>query len=173
VIAAPTAVGEIGPSKITRRVRQIANIFQDAKLPSEPVRDVRSLLWAKVIYNAALNPLASLMETHYGSLGESDSTRATMDAVMDEIYAVAKKARIVLEPRSLVAYKKLFYGKMLPRTYDHHPSMLQDLQRGKRTEIDALNGMIVALGKKHKVAVPMNLLLTQLIRSEEKKQGTS
>ena len=93
-----------------------------------------------------------------------------MNAVMEEIYAVARKARITLEPRSLQAYKKLFYGKLLPRTYDHHPSMLQDLQKEKPTEIGALNGMIVTLGKRYKIAVPMNKLLTHLIMAEEKKR---
>ncbi|HOW58130.1 MAG TPA: 2-dehydropantoate 2-reductase [Candidatus Omnitrophota bacterium] len=173
VIAAPTAVGEILQKKMTLRIRQIAKIFNDAKLPSTSVKDVRSLLWSKVIYNAALNPLASLLGTHYGYLGEHESTRATMEAVMEEIYAVAKKARIVLQPRSLEGYKKLFYGKLLPRTYHHHPSMLQDLQRGKQTEIDALNGMVVQLGKQYRVSVPMNMLLTQLIKSEEKKHSSS
>lgn len=171
VIAAPTAMGEIFQKKITSRVKQITRIFNRAGLSSAAVNDVRSLLWAKVIYNAALNPLASLLETHYGDLGEKTATRAAMNAVMEEIYAVAKKAGIRLEPRSVAGYQKLFYSKLLPRTYDHHPSMLQDLQRGKRTEIDALNGMIVKLGKKYKVATPMNRLLTQLIRSEEKKRN--
>lgn len=170
VIAAPTAIGEIMKRQITPRVKKIAKTFKDAGLSSVAVRDVRSLLWAKVIYNAALNPLASLLETHYGFLGKNKSTRTTMDLVMEEIYAVAKKAGIVLQPRTVVAYKKLFYKKLLPRTYDHHPSMLQDLQHGRSTEIDALNGMIVALGKKYKVAVPVNKLLTHLIKAEEGKQ---
>ena len=62
-----------------------------------------------------------------------------------------------------------FYGKQLPATYDHHPSMLQDLQAGKPTEIDALNGAVVRLASEHGVAVPVNRTLVGMVRFLESK----
>jgi 2-dehydropantoate 2-reductase len=108
------------------------------------------------------------MQSHYGKLGENERAQETMNAVMDEIYQVARKAKVRLDPSTAGAYKKIFYAKLLPRTYDHHPSMLQDLQRGKRTEIDSMNGRIVKLGRQHGVPVPINTYLTRAIKEAEK-----
>lgn len=168
VIAQPTAIGEITGGRVTQRVKMIVRALNTSKLPSVATPDVRGLLWLKVIYNAALNPLASLMRSHYGKLGENEGARETMNAVIDEIYQVARKAKVRLDPSTAGAYKKIFYAKLLPRTYDHHPSMLQDLQKGKRTEIDSLNGRIVKLGRQHGVPVPVNACLTRAIKRMEK-----
>ncbi len=168
VIAQPTAIGEVTGGRMTRRVKTIVKTLNASKLPSVATCNVKGLLWLKVIYNAALNPLASLMRSHYGKLGENEGARETMNAVIDEIYQVARKVKVRLDPSTAGAYKKIFYAKLLPRTYDHHPSMLQDLQRGKRTEIDSLNGRIVKLGRQHGVPVPVNALLTRAIKQAEK-----
>ncbi len=167
VMAEPTAVGEAFSKKETARVREIARLFSKAGVPSVACADVRQKLWAKVIYNCALNPLASLLNCHYGKLTEEAWTKALMDQVIGEIYAIAKKARVGLFPKGAQDYKKLFYSKLVPRTYDHRPSMLQDLERGRRTEISALNGAIAKMGKKFKVGTPVNRLLATLIRRAE------
>ena len=64
-------------------------------------------------------------------------------------------------------YIALFYHELIPRTAQHPASTLQDLQGGKRTEIDALNGAIVALGKKYKVLVPANEIVYHMIKFME------
>ncbi len=169
VIAAPTAVGETHVKRVTPRVRRLAKIFVQAGLPAVAVRDVESLLWAKVIYNCALNPLASLLECHYGLLAETGITRLVMEDVIREIYSVARCARVRLEPQDSGGYIRLFYRKLVPRTYHHHPSMLQDLQNGKPTEIGALNGAIVRLGRELGVGTPVNRALEFLIRRKERR----
>ncbi|OQA58200.1 MAG: 2-dehydropantoate 2-reductase [Candidatus Omnitrophica bacterium ADurb.Bin277] len=172
VIARPTAVGEVVPGgKITSRVRRIVRVFNEAKLPSVSSADVRGLLWLKVVYNAALNPLASLMRSHYGVLGEDPAARDTMNAVIDEVYAVAHGIGMDLKPATPAGYKKLFYSKLLPRTCDHHPSMLQDLEKGKKTEIDSINGFILKLGKERKIPTPVNAYLVRAIKKAEKETG--
>jgi 2-dehydropantoate 2-reductase len=169
VIAAPTAVGETAVKKITPRVRAIARAFNRAGLPSVPAADVAGRLWAKVVYNAALNPLASLLGCHYGRLTEQAFTRTLMDAVIREAYAVAGRAGINMRPPTADAYRREFYGKLVPRTYNHHPSMLQDLVAGKHTEIGALNGAIVRLGRRYGVKTPVNRRLLALIRGAERR----
>ena len=168
VMASPTAVGEITQHQISVRARLLARVFDRAGIPSVACPDVQSLLWAKVIYNAALNPLASLMDCHYGYLGDNPATRLIMDEVIDEIYRVAERADVRLVPDSPKGYRKIFYSQMVPRTYNHHPSMLQDLNHGKRTEIEAINGAIVRIAKKVKLAVPVNAELVRLIRKKER-----
>jgi 2-dehydropantoate 2-reductase len=167
VMAHPTAVGETAQRKVTPRVRRMVRGFAKAGLPSVACADVQALLWAKVIYNCALNPLASLLACHYGLLGESGQTRAVMDRVIEEIYQVARKAGVRLAPPSPAAYRKVFYSTLVPRTYHHHPSMLQDLRYGRRTEIDALNGAIVRLGRRYQVRTPANRYLTYLVKKKE------
>lgn len=168
VMASPTAVGETTQHQISARARTLARLFDHAGIPAVACADVQSLLWAKVIYNAALNPLASLMKCHYGYLGDNPATRLIMNEVIDEIYSIAKRAGVRLVPDSPEGYRKIFYSQMVPRTYDHHPSMLQDLNHGKRTEIEAINGAIVRIAKRVKLAVPVNAELVRLIRKKER-----
>lgn len=178
---------EIGPGKVTvtvsadkirmgesvrgrkpsQRARALARLFSACGLPADAVPDVEKYLWAKLVYNCALNALASLLGVHYGALAEGESTRALMEAVIREVYRVARAKRIPLEPGTAEKYIRLFYRKLVPSTYGHHPSMLQDLRRGKRTEIDALNGAVVRFGRALRIPTPFNELLTELIHSRE------
>ena len=167
VSADETRLGETTTQQITSRVKNLAQIFSKAGVPTRAAKDIQKYLWAKLIYNCALNPLASVLKVHYGALGESSSTRLMMEGVIEEIYRVARQKKIRLEPAAAKSYLRLFYQKLLPRTCGHHPSMLQDLERGRRTEIEALNGAVVRLGKSLSTATPFNELLTELIRSRE------
>ena len=167
VIANPTALGEASCRNMTARVRQMAADFTRAGLPSTACKNIEGVLWAKVVYNAALNPLASLLGCHYGFLGEHPLTRSLMNDVIAEIYAVTKKSGIPMKPETAGAYQKLFYSHLVPSTYDHHPSMLQDLQCGRRTEIEALNGAVVRAAARLRVPVPVNrYLYRELLRRD-------
>lgn len=168
VIADPAGIGETMTRRITPRARRTARLFDQAGIPAVPCRDVRALLWMKVIYNAALNPLASLMECHYGKLTESLATRLLMDQVIDEIYQVTGAAGIRMPIAHAAEYKKIFYSKLVARTYLHHPSMLQDLTRGKRTEIDAITGAVIRLAEEQKIYTPINKRLWEMVRLKER-----
>ncbi len=170
VMADPLSIGETSVKKMTARVKAIVRKFQESKIPAVATDDVAAQLWAKVIYNCALNPLASLKNCPYGELMEKKNTRNIMDCVIREIYAVAKKHRVKLVPSTWRKYQKLFYSHLVPATYHHHPSMLQDLERHKPTEIDALNGAVMRLGKKAGVPTPINEFLTALIKEREKER---
>lgn len=169
VSAEPTAIGETCRREITPRVRALARLLAGSGIPAVPCRDIRALLWKKVIYNCALNPLAALLKTYYGFLGDNPVTRTVMEEVVREIYRVAAKARVRLEPGTVRGYLRLFYSKLLPSTYHHHPSMLQDLMRGKPTEIEALSGAVARLGLKYGVETPVNAYLARLIRKVERR----
>lgn len=121
-------------------------------------------VWAKVLYNAPLNPLGALLRVHYGALGEDDDLRAIMDQVIDETFAVAGARGVRLDWPSADAYRETFYGSLLPSTYVHRSSMLQDLERGRRTEIDAINGRVWEYGRELGVPTPVNELMTRMMR---------
>ncbi|MFQ5961337.1 MAG: ketopantoate reductase family protein [Candidatus Methylomirabilales bacterium] len=169
VYAAPVVIGPLDPASTgsMEGTRFWASLFSGVGIPCEPTDQILSHLWAKVFYNAPLNPLGALLQVHYGALGEERELKAIMDRIIDEAFRVAQKMGVTLLWRSADEYRDLFYSKLLPATYDHQSSMLQDLERGRRTEIDALNGRICSYGEELGIPTPFNEAVTQLIRGRE------
>ena len=165
VQAAPVVLGpwEASPSSM-EQAAALASLLAEASIPCEATDDIRSSLWAKVLYNAPLNALGTLLDVHYGALGGDADLRAIMDGIIAEAFAVAQSQGIALPWPSAQEYQEHFYGSLLPATYEHRSSMLQDIERGRRTEIDAINGAVRRIGKEAGVPTPYNELLTRLIR---------
>ena len=134
-------------------------------IPTQYCDALPAALWGKVLYNAALNPLGALLGVHYGALTEHADTRAIMNAVIDEAYAVARADGVQLAWDSAAAYRAAFYERLVPATFHHRSSMLQDLERGRPTEIEAINGQVGHRGAAHGVATPANELLTRLVQA--------
>ena len=171
VFADDTLVGEIGKRRGIGKARKLARTFNECGLKSRAVTDISRHIWSKVIYNCALNPLASILNVTYGDLLNTDETKALMKEIVHEIYAVAKKRKITLFSPTPEAYIRLLFRKLIPLTAAHHPSMLQAINGKKPTEIGALNGAIVDLGRLSRVPVPVNAMLTELIRAKERLCG--
>ena len=147
--------------------RAWAERFAATGIPSAYTDDIEAALWGKVLYNAALNPLGALLGVHYGALGENAHTRAIMDTVIDEAFRVAVAEGVTLPWASPAAYRAVFYDRLVPSTFDHRPSMLQDLERGRATEIDAINGEVWKRGAARGIVTPVNELLTRLVHARE------
>lgn len=175
-----TVFGEplaIGPSSIANhehcpalfeRARQIAAMITEAGIPTEAVPDIAPLLWMKLFYNAALNPLGALLRLNYGALAEDADLRAIMDAVIEEAFAVASTLGIPLPVASAQAYRDLFYGKLVPATVSHRPTMLFDLEQRGRTDIMEMNGKVAELAARVGLRADTNQLLTRLVRARER-----
>lgn len=152
-----------------KEVLDVVCTIKHAGIPASFSKDVHKVLWDKILYNCALNPLGALLECSYGTLAENKETKELMDLIIDEIFQVAKLNNIRLNFDNPEDYKKLFYEKLIPPTKDHFPSMYYDLKSGKRTEIDALNGAIVKLGENVGYLPRVNFTITNLIKFREKK----
>ena len=138
-----------------------------AQMPAR-ISDPASVgILAKVIYNCALNGICSLNEMTYGKILENDATRLQMERVIRECYAVGLKKAVKLDPPSADAFIQLMKEKLIPSTATHFPSMLQDLCRGKRTDIDVLNGAISCYGQEVGIPTPENDAITQTIHQKE------
>jgi len=173
VYADPVLIGARIPGLYPDRdqaARRWAAVFARCGIPAEYTEALRAALWAKAFYNAALNPLGALLRVHYGALAENAETRAVMDAVIDEAFAVARAEGVQLPWAEAGQFRALFYEKLVPSTFDHRPSMLQDLERGRRTEIDAINGAIWQRGRARGISTPVNEVLTRLVRFREARQ---
>jgi len=134
----------------------LAKAIKDGGLPCVVVNDIEKDLWAKLLYNCALNPLGATLGFSYGALAEKEGTRRIMEDIIQEIYAVMKAAGYQTHWPTAEEYIKVFYEKLVPATADHHSSTLQALRSGKRVEIDALTGVVLELAQKHNVPVPVN-----------------
>ncbi len=148
-------------------LESIALNLREAGIPAEATDQLEQYIWAKVLYNAALNPLGALLGVTYGQLAEQEETRKLMNRIMDEAFTVTQTAGIKQFWETADEYRQAFYEKMIPPTAAHYPSMLRDLEKGRRTEIEALNGAICALGAEYSVETPVNDIVTSLIRFRE------
>jgi 2-dehydropantoate 2-reductase len=126
-------------------------------------------LWAKMLYNCALNPLGAVFEATYGELGAREESRQIMDAVIAEIFTVMRAGGYETHWSAPEQYHSLFYGTLVPRTAAHESSMLQDIRAGKRTEIEALSGAVVRLAERGGAASPVNRLLLEMVRFKEQR----
>ncbi|MGQ9843077.1 MAG: ketopantoate reductase family protein [Spirochaetota bacterium] len=142
----------------------LAEALTKGGMPAIVVNDVAKDIWAKMLYNCALNPLGALFNVPYGKLGESEYTKAIMNDIFFEIFETMHKAGYSTHYTNAKEYIDLFYSKLLPSTGEHRSSMLQDIQAKRQTEIDALNGAVVELAKHHGVSVPVNKIITSLIK---------
>ncbi|MHC4644927.1 MAG: ketopantoate reductase family protein [Planctomycetota bacterium] len=109
-------------------------------IPCEVTEDIEKDLWAKMLYNCALNPLGAILEVPYGLLAEHESTRGIMRGVVEEIFEVMAAAGYKTHWRTALDFLEVFYAKLVPDTAEHKSSTLQDILAKKKTEIDALNG---------------------------------
>jgi 2-dehydropantoate 2-reductase len=167
VIADPVVVGSPDPGDAARATaaRRLAAALAAAGIPAEPTDGVVAALWAKVFYNAALNPLGALLGRTYGELAADAETRAVMDDAIGEAFAVAGAEAVALRWPHAGAYRREFYERLVPSTAGHRSSMLQDIERGRRTEVDAINGQVAARAAAHGLAAPVNATLARLVRA--------
>jgi 2-dehydropantoate 2-reductase len=158
-----------GQPELLPLAEAVASLLQSSGIPAEPTLQYREYLWDKILYNSALNPLGAILEATYGELAADPDCRTIMKHVVLEAFAVAKARRIPLFWADAEAYFNHFYERLIPPTAAHYPSMLRDLQRRGRTEIDALNGAIVRLAEQVGLTAPTNQTLTTLIHALERR----
>lgn len=148
-------------------LKTIAHILNQSGIPTKISNEVYSILWEKIIYNCALNPLGAILECSYGDLASQEETKFLMDKIIEEIFIVIDHHKIKFNWKNAEEYKEYFYKKLIPPTANHYPSMYYDLKLGKKTEIEALNGAIVKLAEEKGLDVPFNKFITFLIKTKE------
>jgi 2-dehydropantoate 2-reductase len=146
----------------------VAQTLAAAGVPTEISANVRGALWAKLILNCAYNALSAIAQLPYGRLVEGVGVLDAMHDIVTECVAVAHADGVSLPPDVEQAVRRI--AETMPGQYS---STAQDMARGKRSEIDYLNGFVVRRGKATGVATPANRLLHTLVRLiEDKAAGT-
>ena len=148
----------------SRASDEVAQALIAAGVPTDISDNVRGALWAKLILNCAYNALSAITQLPYGRLVKGAGITAVMRDVVDECLAVAKADEVTIPGDVDAAIRKI--AETVPGQYS---STAQDLARGKPSEIDHLNGVIVRRGEALGVATPVNRLLHAIVKLLESK----
>ncbi len=125
------------------------------------VEDAQSLVWGKLVINAAINPLTALLRVPNGTLLERASAREMMGALANETAQVARAEKISLPFADPIRAAE----EVARKTGANHSSMLQDVLRAAPTEIDAICGAVVKTAQKHQIDTPANWACWQLVKA--------
>ena len=149
------------------RVNPLRDILTQSGFVVETVEDAESLVWGKLVVNAAINPLTALLRIPNGELVRRPSAHTLMNLVAQETANVAAAIGVHLpysDPVSVVE-------SVAERTASNKSSMLKDVLRGSPTEIDAINGAIVTIGERKNVPVQLNRILWLLINAIDRTEN--
>ena len=148
----------------------LARLLTEAGIPTTVTADIDAALWGKLIVNSAYNAMSAVAQIPYGAMIAVEGARDVMANVVAECVAVANASGVNLPAD--VLEKTLAVANNMPGQYS---STAQDLARGKRSEIDYLNGHVVRKGAELGIATPTNLALQVMVklaeRSRELKDG--
>ena len=150
----------------SRTSQAVAQALVAAGVPTEISDNVRGALWAKLILNCAYNAVSAIAQLPYGETVRGVGVQDVMRDVVTECLAVAKADGVEVQGDMHVAVDKL--AGSMPAQFS---STAQDLARGKPTEIDYLNGLIVQRGEALGIATPANRVLWALVKLMEAKAG--
>jgi 2-dehydropantoate 2-reductase len=139
----------------------VEKALRSANFNVNTVDDAQSLVWGKLVINAAINPLSAILRVPNGKLLELASAREMMKALALETAQVAEAENIPLPFPDPVAAAE----EVARRTAANHSSMLQDVLRGAPTEIDAICGAVVNIGEKHDIDTPTNWACWKLLKA--------
>jgi 2-dehydropantoate 2-reductase len=155
------------------RTERIAALFEKAGVPCRISDNIQGELWTKLVWNCALNAISALGHARYGQIVSSEDARKVVETVVYEVLAVAKASNI--QPPGLEDPKAALAGafKIASQMSDALSSTGQDMHRGKRTEIDALNGYIARRGAALGVPTPVNHALFTLVKLAEQTEARS
>ncbi len=138
---------------------ELVKLFAAAEVPVDISANIMGALWAKLILNCAYNALSAITQLPYGRLVQGEGVEEVMRAVVQECLDVANGAGVSVPGDTWEAVQKI--ARTMPTQFS---STAQDLARRKRSEIDHLNGYVLAKGKALGIPTPVNRTLHTLVK---------
>jgi 2-dehydropantoate 2-reductase len=148
------------PAAARVALERLAGWLQRADIPCAVSDNVEGELWVKLLINCAYNAISALGRARYRRIGASPAALGVMQEAVREVIAVAETAGVRLPEGDLVEQARRISESMAGAT----SSTAQDIARGRRTEIDHLNGYVVRRGEALGVATPVNRTLHALVK---------
>jgi 2-dehydropantoate 2-reductase len=155
--------GEKQNSVLSDRVRRVADIFNRAGIIHEIPSDMLRTLWWKFMINVGINQASAALKGPYGLFQTSVAAQQLMEASMREVISLAKELAIDLSDQDI----QKWYVVLASLSPTGKTSMLQDVEAGRKTEVEMLAGKITELGRKHGVPTPVNEQLLETIKKIE------
>jgi 2-dehydropantoate 2-reductase len=160
--AGVTSIGELD-GRTTSRIEEVARMLNQAQIETRVIADPMTQIWTKFVLNCAINPLTAVTGLRSGEMYRTPEVNALQDRVLDEILAVVERKGIRLaEPdmrKKIKAHCRVRYNR---------PSMMQHVERGQQTEIDALNGALIREAQALGMPVPYNEAVVAIVKGVEK-----
>jgi 2-dehydropantoate 2-reductase len=156
-----TVVGALsaGQEEMLSRVK---DVFERAGLPTRISPDIHADVWLKTLVNAGINAVGALYGKRNGEILEGEETARLCEAAVREGALVAQALGVLLPEDPLAKTRAVASA-----TYQNKNSMWVDLEAGRRTEVDAINGYIASEGRRLSIPTPVNDELAQRVRGLE------
>jgi len=154
-------IGDLNKNKYSKKVLEV---LKASNIKAWIVEDIKEKVWEKTIINAVINPLTALCRVRNGEILKRRELWDIAKEITHECKITAEKTGIKVEKIE----EKI--KKVIMKTSENKSSMLQDLERGRRTEIDFINGAIVEIAKKFGIHTPINNLIVKLIKGAESRK---
>ncbi len=148
-------------------VSDLAELINQSGMPAQTDENLSMALWAKFIYNTTLNPLGAILGKSYGELADSEYAHAIMDILIEETFEVLRASGSVTYWSTAEEYRKVLFEELIPVTYEHRSSTLQDIEKKQKTEIDTLTGSLLGLASACNVSAPVHSMIYWLIKAME------
>ena len=153
-----TILGELDGRK-TERIENIVNIFNETGIETTISKNIVKEMWAKAIVNSSINPLTTIFQCKNGYLLKNPILERIVENVCEESTSIANAEGIKLSFDDMVQSTR----EVIKDTSENYSSMLQSFQKGKKTEIESINGKLIDIGKLRSADTSMNSVLVYLV----------
>ena len=152
--------GEKEPGVISKKAKRVADFFDKVKFPYELSTNMYERMWGKFMLNVGVNQTVAIYEGDYGVVQKEGEARDTMIAAMREVMQLAPHEGVSITEKDLIYWLDILgtLGK------EGKPSMRQDLEAGRKSEVELFSGTVLRLGEIHRVDTPVNQMLYDRIQ---------
>ncbi len=155
--------GEGQPPGDGGRVVRLQEALTRAAIPHEVSADMMFVMWWKFMINVGVNQASAVLRAPYGVFQASSEARALMQMLMQEVVTLASKVAVNLTQKDLDEWASVL-STLAP---EGKTSMLQDIEAGRKTEVEVFAGKVVAMGLEYGVATPVNQTILHIIKVME------
>jgi 2-dehydropantoate 2-reductase len=152
--------GHADNTHIDECVRRVQAAFDQAGITYETPVDMMRIMWWKFMVNVGMNQASAVTRAPYGVFQTSPEAQALMETLMHEVIVLAECAGIDLKEKDIADW----YTFLNTLSSQGKTSMLQDIEAGRKTEVEAFGGKVVALGEQYGIPTPVNLTMLRVIQ---------
>jgi len=161
--------GEARNTFLTDRVKRIQALFDKAGIIYETPPDMMRVMWWKFMINVGINQASAVLRAPFLVFQNSEKARNLMESAMREVIMLSEKAQVNLTEEDIKRFDEI----LMDINPQGKTSMLQDVEAGRKTEVEMFAGKVIALGRQYNVPTPVNQRLFDLIKKIEAKYDTT